>query len=263
MTPRGLLARLLLISSALVNALVLRQSFGMSPQLPDDRQSTVAAPRQKTVFAIRHGLSTANVYMRKAGNQWGDTNFIDRTDIDAPLCDIGVQQARELWKKKELFESVDLVLVSPLRRCLQTYLEGVHPVCGAKAVVLPLLRERVYTQSDTSHFTVEELTLTYPSLDWTEARKHNHPWHYTPASHEDYEEWRPNDAKQWYAVPGEPEDVFGERMKELEGWLRQRPETRILVVSHWGVIRHFTSKEAGNCQVVQFEIEAESDELTD
>jgi broad specificity phosphatase PhoE len=257
-------ACLFLVSFVIVNALVLPKSFGMSPKQPEDRRDVVstslASPSHKMVFAIRHGTSTANEFMRQAGNQWGDPTFTDKTDVDAPLSETGRRQARTLLQQKELFESVDLILVSPLRRCLQTYMEGVHPISEKRALVVPLIRERVYTQSDTSPYSFSELSEAYPSLDWSEALKHDHPWHYTPSPDEDYEEWRPNDGRQWYAVPGEPEDVFEKRMNEFEIWLRRRPESRILLVSHWGVIRHFTSEEAGNCHIVQFKIELENND---
>ncbi|GKY97369.1 hypothetical protein MPSEU_000695300 [Mayamaea pseudoterrestris] len=258
----------LLVASTLdciAKALALHQTITMGLSQPQNQRPTdvVSSPiaLPKTIFAIRHGLSTANEYMRKPGNQWGDPDFNDKTDIDAPLSEVGRRQARLLLNNKELFESVDLVLVSPLRRCLQTYLEGVQPVCAKKAIVLPLLRERVYTQSDTSSFSLQELSRQHPSLDFSEVLIHeNEPWHYTPSALDgEYEEWRPNDAQQTYAVPGEPEHIFERRMNELGHWLQQRPETRILIVSHWGVIRHFTNKEAGNCQVVHFQLEAGSE----
>jgi broad specificity phosphatase PhoE len=66
----------------------------------------------------------------------------------------------------------------------------------------------------------------------------------------DVDEWRPCDAHQWYAVPGEPHSVLQARLDRFEDWLsRTRPEHTICLVSHWAVLRHFTQGyEFDNCE---------------
>jgi broad specificity phosphatase PhoE len=243
-------------SRVAILALVISSAVVLSLQFSrQERPSMPPALSSKTIFAIRHGTSTANEYMKQPGSQWGEPSFCDKMDVDAPLSRRGLEEAHGLLKHSDLYESVDLVLVSPLRRCLQTYQLGIEPVCTKKAVVQPLLRERVYTQSDTSQYTLGQLSRQYPSLDWNEALQHGEPWYYTCSPNEKYVEWRPNDANQWYAVPGEPLVDFENRMKVLEEWLAQRPEKNILMIAHWGVIRHFTSQETENCHAVQFKLE--------
>lgn len=185
-----------------------------------------------------------------------------------------------------------LVLVSPLTRCLQTYQHGVGPVLaevlaealaaadeeeeGATAppppvvLAVPLLRERVYTASDTGR-PVSVLRREFPSVDFDEclggggggvgegerqrggtATTNGDCWWYSPdsaappdgvigASHPD--EWRPHGDGQWYAVPGEPEAVFQRRMADLDEFLAGRDETDIVLVTHWGVLRHLSGGE--------------------
>jgi len=108
-------------------------------------------------------------------------------------------------------------------------------------LAIPLLRERVYTASDTGRPS-SILEKEFPSVNFEECkRQHDHWWYNHQGNESDYEEWRPYGDGQWYAVPGEPEVIFDARIKELDEWLSQRKETNILMVTHWGVLRHLTS----------------------
>jgi hypothetical protein len=80
---------------------------------------------------------------------------------------------------------VELVVVSPLTRCLETWLYGVRPALSAMSlstsllssptttvpcIVLPLATERVYTSSDTGgRLSLQELQSVFsqPELDWS------------------------------------------------------------------------------------------------
>jgi broad specificity phosphatase PhoE len=110
-------------------------------------------------------------------------------------------------------------------------------------MAVPLLRERVYTASDTGR-PWSILEQEFPSIDFDECkRQHDNNrdcWWYTHDDDNSYQEWRPHGEGQWYAVPGEPEAVFDARIQQLDEWLAQRKETKILIVSHWGVFRHMT-----------------------
>jgi hypothetical protein len=233
----------------------------------------------------------------------------------------GISTANDGGEERSATESeyggVELVLVSPLTRCLQTYMYGVEPVLSKllggqdrgvvgdndnddnnskgnnningsdsdsdnppsrsslpiPVMALPLLRERVYTASDTGR-PISVLEKEFPSIDFSECHKSQSDdqgsntdtnddddddgWWYTGTKasqtagplrdsksntdhhiiEEGYEEWRPHGDGQWYAVPGEPEAVFDRRMEELKEWLFRRKETKILLVAHWGVLRY-------------------------
>jgi broad specificity phosphatase PhoE len=47
----------------------------------------------------------------------------------------------------------------------------------------------------------------------------------------------------WYAVPGEPLHVLERRLVEFDMWLSQRPEQNIMIVAHWGVLKHLSSEK--------------------
>ena len=155
-------------------------------------------PTTKQLMLIRHGISTANEYHSLPGNTWGSPTFRDDPNlVDAPLSENGKLQTEERLNKQLLYDEtfrsfligkarnksndddsndnensqeekgVELILVSPLTRCLQTYVYGVEPVLsklqGATAkqsqgldtkhisvpvLATPLLRERVWAASD-------------------------------------------------------------------------------------------------------------------
>ena len=221
--------------------------------------TTSPLPLTKRLLCIRHGISIANEHMKQPGNQWGDSTFHDdNTMVDARLSETGKMKTRQHLQQqlmnepdlREFLSNVELILISPLTRCLETYTHGVEPILKSQisnfaeqipVMAVPLLRERVYTSSDTGRsYTI--LEKEFPTISFDECR--HDCWWYTGQNddeNETYIEWRPYGQGQHYAVPGETISIFDQRMKELDIWLSQRNESNILVVSHWGVLRHFTN----------------------
>lgn len=196
--------------------------------------------------------------MSRPGNEWGDPNFRDDGQPDSPLSERGRQKTKEFLQRqfqnpklREQLSDLELILVSPLTRCLETFLYGVVPLLQKQklqdipVMAHPLLRERVYTTSDTGR-PASYLAQEFPLVDFSSCPLDD-PWWYVGSEiengneNESTTEWRPHGHNQWYAVPGEPEDVFQERMQELDEWLGNRPEKTILIVTHWGVLRHLTN----------------------
>jgi broad specificity phosphatase PhoE len=235
-----------------------------------NNSATYKYQRNKRIFAIRHGASVANEKMQRPGNTWGEPTFVDDGEIDSPLSDLGRQQALQLrsilaTNHGALLESIDLVLVSPLTRCIETFEIGVRPLLSpaTPVVAMPLIAERVYTASDTGR-TLAELASLYPSslVDWTVAADQfglEASWWYTTATDETptdekRKEWRPHGQGQKYATAGEPLDHFEKRMQRAQAMIFARPETSIVLISHWGVIRHWTGgMDAKNCELVELD----------
>jgi broad specificity phosphatase PhoE len=147
-----------------------------------------------------------------------------------------------------------------------------------QVIVLPLASERVYTAGETGS-SVQELRSEFADdtssatktdtlvTDWSAFDNYindDAPWWYHENDDNDldgddkkkiYDEWRPHGQGQYYAVPGEPWEIFDGRMKRFKEWLQQRPETCILVVSHWGVLNHLTGgQDLKNCGLVHMEM---------
>jgi broad specificity phosphatase PhoE len=271
-------------------------------QISSESVTTILLPSHDTssktvVYGIRHGRSVSNDWMR-GPNTWGSATYNDAHNTpDAPLSSKGIQQAIDLARKLEKerllgnhwLDQVELIVVSPLTRCLQTYHWAVHPIIesmppGKKPLVMahPLLSERVYTVSETGR-PVGQLQTEFPHIDWSSFHvpcgddsgsssvfpisKTNHDrWWYDPLiptpfntmpdrSVAPWQEWRPHGDGQIYAAAGEPEDVFERRMEALQQWLKARPERHILTVAHWGVYRHLTNGvELRNCDICSVEL---------
>ena len=82
---------------------------------------TITASAMKTVYLIRHGVAKHNVPDQRTGKHpdiANDTNLTDPT-----LINQGILQARVLGenlKRSAVRDTVDLVVCSPLSRCIQT-----------------------------------------------------------------------------------------------------------------------------------------------
>jgi len=70
----------------------------------------------KNIYCIRHGLAEHNINYHKYGVQ----TFYDPNYVDTKLLTHGFKQASELRETWEDINNIELVIVSPLRRTLQT-----------------------------------------------------------------------------------------------------------------------------------------------
>lgn len=229
--------------------------------------------KTKRLVLIRHGRTFMNEYLSTPGSKWGDENF---TDIftkeeneeyyrDSPLTMLGQNQAKQLLvsaNKEEgeeststIWNNVDLVVTSPLTRTLQTMELGVLPMIVKKEttttpiVALPLASERIYLISDIGTDT-NILSTQFPMVDFTsEFHSSINWWESKDDEEEEYVEWRPFDKNQTYACKGETPTQFQKRMMALYDWLDQRPESTIVLISHWGVIRYLVGDEFENCEM--------------
>ena len=72
------------------------------------------------IFCIRHGESTHNVDYLK----YGRSTYLDETKVDTKLTNRGINQAKNLgntWSEiNKKHNKIDLIITSPLSRCLQT-----------------------------------------------------------------------------------------------------------------------------------------------
>lgn len=259
----------------------LKTDLSSSQKLPRAAVLSESLDTGTIVYGIRHGTSVSNEWMMEPGNEWGSPTYNDGQNTpDAPLSDTGMKQAAALARQLrdcEWLQSVELIVVSPLTRCLQTYSYGVKPVLemisstGSRehlipVLVHPLLTERVYSVSETGR-PAAGLKKDFPDdmLDWSLLPGIDCWWYdpsrlpsvYSSFFEEEEEnvsstltnEWRPHGDGQIYCVVGEPMSVFTRRMDALKEWLMNRPEKRILAVGHWAVFRHFLGTEMDHCQV--------------
>jgi broad specificity phosphatase PhoE len=176
----------------------------------------------------------------------------------------GAEEALSLGKSHTNFlDDLDLVVVSPLTRALQTMEIGLYPHIKSRnipIVAVPQARERLYMVSDIGK-PRSELERAYEYVDFESgfdpSMTKDAPWHWIPTEEEaiNYNEWRPYGEGQNYAHLGEIEERFDTRMNELHRWLHSREEKMIAVVCHYGVIDWMLQEGFENCElrVVPFE----------
>jgi broad specificity phosphatase PhoE len=243
----------------------------------------------KRIVLIRHGQTYMNELIGGGGISYGQPGFTDvfeesKADKfkDSPLSKTGIEQALKLKQElhflrngeyKGLSKSIeekqmttsytndlDLVVVSPLSRALQTMemvlYEHIREIeKDIPIIALPQAAERVYLISDHGK-PRSELKKRYSFVDFDvgfhPALGDDDPWHFIPTQEmeENYLEWRPHGEGQVYACLGEHQDAFDRRMSELYHWLQSREEQCIAVVCHAGVIEWMTSGEIfANCEL--------------
>ena len=268
-------------------------------------RSSDSDANEKCIVFIRHGCTYMNEYLGR-GHEFGSPHFSDvfssPEDLekyrDSKLSPLGVTQAKGLarrlaktmevsgkhqqqrlttWNPFErktddnlfLPSDLDLVVVSPLTRALQTFDLGLKPVLiDPKPIViaLPLASERLYLVSDQGRLRSDLKTDWGNAIDFESGFRFRNKvieeWWFglddqrdsgaampTGITSKSYKEWRPTSQNQKYACPGEDDESFENRMRKLYRWLGDRPESMIAIVCHWGVIDWFLDRDFMNCEV--------------
>jgi len=167
-----------------------------------------------------------------------------------------------------ILDDVDLIVVSPLTRALETmkialYEDIMNKEDGRPTVpiiAMPNAAERLYLVSDIGK-SRSELRIKYPWVDFDTGFTFNSTggcdnlgdyWHFSPPKEieDNYIEWRPHGQGQEYACHGEPQEYFDRRMTELYFWLESRKEKCIVIICHAGVIDWMTSGDVySNCEL--------------
>lgn len=179
----------------------------------------------KEVYLIRHGQSTFNVLY--------DLNGVDPLDYDAPLSELGIRQCAQA-RQEAIKLGVDLVVVSPLTRALETAIElfGGDPV---PITVSSIHIENLANSCDIGR-NPTVLSKAFPMLDF----KHLE------------ETWWYDGEKDERGVSVEPEQVYLLRVSEFSRWITSRPERSIAVVGHRTFFHKLTGRRLDNCEIMKW-----------
>ncbi|GAA5993848.1 hypothetical protein JCM5350_004394 [Sporobolomyces pararoseus] len=176
---------------------------------------------------------------------------------DAPLTKLGREQSAKLRKDTEnsWTKEVELLVSSPLRRPMQTFIVGYKPLRerlekeGKPVVLLPELSEVNDLPCDRgSPREVLEADPEFAGLDFSLLDS-------APSRH---------DGNEWTSKKGffSPEQVE-ERAKWVRRWLRDRKEDKIVVVAHGDILRRLTEVNQtpwANAEVRAYRFESDNDE---
>ena len=176
-------------------------------------------------FLIRHGQSTFNELF--------DATGIDPLHYDARLTSKGRNQVVATKEAAQRL-GVDLVIVSPLTRAIETCL-GLFDPEQTRIIVSSLHRERLEHSCDIGRHP-NALSVEFPMLDFSNLD----------------ECWWHNGTKDIRSVSVEPDDVVSSRIAEFSTWLERRPEQRVAVVGHGTFFHRLTGRHFDNCEIVEW-----------
>ena len=182
----------------------------------------------KRVHFIRHAQSEHNARSEVAEDELAVRR--DPSLRDAPLTPLGQDQARVLKREVAALHEIELVVVSPLTRAVQTTLAAFagHP---APRLVHDLHREHLQSFCDIGRAPAK-LSREFPALAFDHLAD---PW------------WHVGESADGPFAP-EPDELLAARVAGFADWLSARPETEIAVVGHGGFLWHLTGHAFGNAE---------------
>jgi broad specificity phosphatase PhoE len=195
------------------------------------KQRLVSSHMAKELFLLRHGQATHNPRAeaaRAAGCSFDEFLELMRQDdeLDSNLTALGRDQARSVYEahgSNRHFQSIDLVVSSPLSRAMQT---------ADLAIPLEIARNRVCVEDFRE---INGWLLNAQRKSLTEIRKNFPAWNLEHLEHEEDILWTP-------AL--ESNESCRERGYQGLQWVLGRPENRILVVAHGGILKQTMSDHA-------------------
>ncbi|CAM9268494.1 unnamed protein product [Discosporangium mesarthrocarpum] len=171
----------------------------------------VLRSKAKTVHFIRHAEGTHN----EAARTEGRAAYSKIEHMDARLTDKGKDQCRNLKAVGHgIQKEAQLVVVSPLTRAIQTALLTLDQVDRVPWMALECARERAGGHYCDKRRALSVLKEEFPSINWQEVKDEEDVY--------------------WENLGGnrETDEAMKERAFELFRWIKERPETNIVVVTH-------------------------------
>lgn len=177
------------------------------------------------IHLIRHGQSTFNALF--------DLNRVDPLHFDARLSRIGIEQVAAARQAASDI-TVDLVVVSPLTRAIQTAV-GPFGETAVRIIVTELHRERLENSCDVGR-SPSALSAEFPMLTFDHL---SDPWWY-------------DGQKDGRGVAVEPDELFARRVTDFSRWLRARPEDVVVVIGHGEFFRRLSGRNLRNCEIMEW-----------
>jgi broad specificity phosphatase PhoE/Ca2+-binding EF-hand superfamily protein len=225
--------------------LQLSSGWDLTPKDPSEVAKLQADhPNDKIVTFIRHGQSEGNYACDIRGSAKGVFNPY--------LTPKGVDQAKARGEQLKGTE-FDLVVVSPMRRTLQTFWECIGHSLDPSVPVIghPLAREQ-FSDSDDVGDPPKEIKVLWPRIDWSLFPDSPEVWWYPGPEFKPEEipsltcrQQRSSNLKDEWEEPWS--DLMA-RASDFEKWLIARPEKRICVFSHGGFIESLVGPRMDNAQ---------------
>lgn len=174
----------------------------------------------KNLYCIRHGTALHNVLF------WEIGETVYRKYRDTPLVAKGRNEAIELGNTWNNIDKVELVIVSPLLRTLQT---ATNIFCKKNVPMIALDCIMEFPQGlDMCNYrkTIIEYKPCYPNVDFSLITD--------------------TESKNWNHDREETKEELNSRIEEMKDFIKSRPEKHIAIVSHSSYLGYYLHKKIGD-----------------
>lgn len=166
---------------------------------------------EKTLYCIRHGTSEHNVRYKQVGH------IAFNEKMDTKLVDAGIVESINLgitWDKRD---SIDLVIVSPLSRTLET--------CS-----------NIFKDTTTNIIVLDDL-IEYPQHSEICNKRENKSVIEELYTRFDFSQL--SEIREWDSSKPETYEELKQRSNNIKQWILNRPEKNICVVAHCSFLLAF------------------------
>ena len=173
----------------------------------------------KNVYCIRHGIAEHNMNYFK----YGSSTFYDPQFIDTSLVQEGFNQAKQLGETWKDIDTIELVIVSPLKRTLQTACE-IFKHKQVPMIALEYIREFPLGKHTCNKRSSKDMLVTkYPHIN--------------------FDNLQSNQDDIWMSHREETVDELNLRIQKLKEFIASRSETNIALVNHSSFIGQMKDQE--------------------
>ena len=173
----------------------------------------------KNIYFIRHGLAQHNTQFKL----YGKRAFYNPLYYDTKLIEEGHRQATNLGKSWNEIRNIDLVLTSPLMRCLQTT-ENIFKDIDVPIIAIDIIKEFPQgLQTCNRRSDIDSLKPMFPKIDFSFIEH--------------------NEDILWNPQREETLDELNLRIETFNHFLNGRDEKNIAIVSHSSFIGQYKDKK--------------------
>ena len=176
----------------------------------------------KKLYCIRHGTSLHNVLFHKIGRR------AYKEYRDTPLVEAGIREATQLGETWDKIKEIDLVIVSPLKRTLDTA-QHIFKNIDVPFISIDCIMEHPQAEEICNmRLPKQELEKKYPHINFS-LLSDNHKLYWSDVYEPEKEKQRLN-----------------ARIDEFKKIIHSRPEKNIAVVSHSSYLGQLLFQKIGD-----------------
>ena len=170
----------------------------------------------KTIHFLRHAQGEHNI----AGEADPIGGYFRDDLLDAVLSPFGVAQCLAFAESSILHKELDMVIVSPMRRTLQTAMQCFPEVVDSiPFIAVEEVREQTGLHPCDCRLSIDELRTNFPKVCFDQIENVEDPLYHL------------------YSTEREPDSHVHARAHKFFEWLFQRKESNVMIVTHSAFLR--------------------------